>query len=1102
MLFKKEELNKPILTISLAALLSTGGCWGEWPTVSTNDSWQNNVSESLATSNENITLDGWAPNSNIEIQKLSSGEVIYQTITDSNWKYQLNLREIQQDLEDDTQLIISSSSDIGTLDAIKTIVSSNNLVNAHLNLCTTQVTEILLWKNWENLGLYLNSDSSVNVELINKKISEILTDGLKLSDTNSDWKININDAHNCDNNDSTIITDRSVSFVTESIDTIKQDSNIIIVDRKYENSTLYLRLTKTDTDWYINISYNWEDWALYNDDSIAIYQWETLYIKETYKNGSVSIVETFTNSSTLSEWNTPESNWDTSQNLDEENIAENTTAIEVSNFSVEYPTVIEWPVWDQFEINWYDLWVIKNENNLAITATIKSWNNSSLEVNWGILAYRPSERYNWESQEIVLTLTYENWRSKDLVITINNVNTQNLYVKRLYCSSQIIENIEDDTFKEYWISDTVKPVWLNWYIKNDGCRYQNKEEYWVPKIANVYGITVVYQYKNRYQDTSNNSFYRDTWIVKFSDRDFTWEQRYLRPDGVWINFNLWSSRWDRWSATVRRYLERDAYFFNQLTPEQQALMEDKWDTSDDIIFWGGDSESPDVIIINDDEDETPILWGNEGNDDLDATTIYNPEGFLGRLNTYLSKKWVDTETLESSTRYDEGQIKNYISWWAYGTNEYKEYPFTVYTKYNRKWTGNDYPALVWIEFKVAPDYSTVSTMDRIEVNNSDHEEAVREFLIKEANNKQIEETIDNDSLIKKLRDFDYFDTVVLSNLTEVSLNYQVAIQQYLTLVWYNTRENYETLTWKSVYSSSFLEKIYNSWFLNDNEYNTYKQLIPDIDQVYSLMQSDEWLKELKRVYSPGLWSIDWTEKAIGDFIVGMIEIIDPSMLPELLSAVKKAMTNLINSDINLNLSNLPEYLVDGIEILENIDEIIDGYSDYDKWYYKSYIETHIALNLIPLSKLNKGKKLVSDDSKDLNTLKQANKFSKTLTFESKNWFQFKILQGAVKVQEHIKWNPLYEKALKDKPNKPKSYFYTTNSDEVIGLHKIALDKVPKDVFDINKTKSDGILVKLSDVWIYAKNGTNTDFMRIIIRKDWSVHGYPDVINWTNDIVIY
>ncbi|QFR39004.1 hypothetical protein A9Q91_02105 [Candidatus Gracilibacteria bacterium 28_42_T64] len=1102
MLFKKEELNKPILTISLAALLSTGGCGGEGPTVSTNDSGQNNVSESLATSNENITLDGGAPNSNIEIQKLSSGEVIYQTITDSNGKYQLNLREIQQDLEDDTQLIISSSSDIGTLDAIKTIVSSNNLVNAHLNLCTTQVTEILLGKNGENLGLYLNSDSSVNVELINKKISEILTDGLKLSDTNSDGKININDAHNCDNNDSTIITDRSVSFVTESIDTIKQDSNIIIVDRKYENSTLYLRLTKTDTDGYINISYNGEDWALYNDDSIAIYQGETLYIKETYKNGSVSIVETFTNSSTLSEGNTPESNGDTSQNLDEENIAENTTAIEVSNFSVEYPTVIEGPVGDQFEINWYDLGVIKNENNLAITATIKSGNNSSLEVNGGILAYRPSERYNGESQEIVLTLTYENGRSKDLVITINNVNTQNLYVKRLYCSSQIIENIEDDTFKEYWISDTVKPVWLNGYIKNDGCRYQNKEEYWVPKIANVYGITVVYQYKNRYQDTSNNSFYRDTGIVKFSDRDFTGEQRYLRPDGVWINFNLGSSRGDRGSATVRRYLERDAYFFNQLTPEQQALMEDKWDTSDDIIFGGGDSESPDVIIINDDEDETPILGGNEGNDDLDATTIYNPEGFLGRLNTYLSKKGVDTETLESSTRYDEGQIKNYISGGAYGTNEYKEYPFTVYTKYNRKGTGNDYPALVWIEFKVAPDYSTVSTMDRIEVNNSDHEEAVREFLIKEANNKQIEETIDNDSLIKKLRDFDYFDTVVLSNLTEVSLNYQVAIQQYLTLVGYNTRENYETLTGKSVYSSSFLEKIYNSGFLNDNEYNTYKQLIPDIDQVYSLMQSDEGLKELKRVYSPGLGSIDGTEKAIGDFIVGMIEIIDPSMLPELLSAVKKAMTNLINSDINLNLSNLPEYLVDGIEILENIDEIIDGYSDYDKGYYKSYIETHIALNLIPLSKLNKGKKLVSDDSKDLNTLKQANKFSKTLTFESKNGFQFKILQGAVKVQEHIKGNPLYEKALKDKPNKPKSYFYTTNSDEVIGLHKIALDKVPKDVFDINKTKSDGILVKLSDVGIYAKNGTNTDFMRIIIRKDGSVHGYPDVINGTNDIVIY
>ncbi len=35
--------------------------------------------------------------------------------------------------------------------------------------------------------------------------------------------------------------------------------------------------------------------------------------------------------------------------------------------------------------------------------------------------------------------------------------------------------------------------------------------------------------------------------------------------------------------------------------------------------------------------------------------------------------------------------------------------------------------------------------------------------------------------------------------------------------------------------------------------------------------------------------------------------------------------------------------------------------------------------------------------------------------------------------------------------------------------------------------------------IIYKNGTNTDFMRIIIRKDWSVHGYTDIQKWNETI---
>ena len=118
---------------------------------------------------------------------------------------------------------------------------------------------------------------------------------------------------------------------------------------------------------------------------------------------------------------------------------------------------------------------------------------------------------------------------------------------KLSCSPNIVE---EEVYKEYWMKSFKwsESTWLKWYTEQDGCSYKNKNERWIWRTANVYGLDVKYELYEKSNRISNNGTLNNLWIKEFRDHEFTWKQRYLRPDWVWVEFDLWIQSWAYWTA--------------------------------------------------------------------------------------------------------------------------------------------------------------------------------------------------------------------------------------------------------------------------------------------------------------------------------------------------------------------------------------------------------------------------------------------------------------------------------------------------------------------------------------------------------------------------
>ncbi len=60
--------------------------------------------------------------------------------------------------------------------------------------------------------------------------------------------------------------------------------------------------------------------------------------------------------------------------------------------------------------------------------------------------------------------------------------------------------------------------------------------------------------------------------------------------------------------------------------------------------------------------------------------------------------------------------------------DYTRFPYTTYAKYNRVWNNLDYPALVWMEYKINANDELIYTTERIEVKNESHKTEAKIFL--------------------------------------------------------------------------------------------------------------------------------------------------------------------------------------------------------------------------------------------------------------------------------------------------------------------------------------------------------------------------------------
>jgi len=131
----------------------------------------------------------------------------------------------------------------------------------------------------------------------------------------------------------------------------------------------------------------------------------------------------------------------------------------------------------------------------------------------------------------------------------------------------------------------------------------------------------------------------------------------------------------------------------------------------------------------------------------------------------------------------------------------------------------------------------------------------------------------------------------------------------------------------------------------------------------------EW--QLRYLYSEAIkeisltnkrdWTVAWSDQAIEDYIVESLLVFNPLEFIELISWIQ-----------DLDLDDIIEWFEELKDIYINREEIFAWLSDFDKAYYTAYIETTLAMAIIPV-KLNKANKLKGKETKTVQELKQLKK---------------------------------------------------------------------------------------------------------------------------------
>lgn len=231
MLNFKNESNKSFLkSTSFSLLLLLAWCWWEqsWETQSTPTIWVGSANSTIG----NATDTGNATNTEFIKAKVQAGIVvwsmvelftidwilIYSAVTDENWEYEINIKDFKEalnsnwlnnnspitvkasfwtDIDPDDDWDINNDVDIIINWHMRSVLSFNQLSNSITNPITTKISNILLWINNEKITDFIKSDWSIDIELFNQRIIEIL-ENLGVKDINNDSKLSLEDIINYD----------------------------------------------------------------------------------------------------------------------------------------------------------------------------------------------------------------------------------------------------------------------------------------------------------------------------------------------------------------------------------------------------------------------------------------------------------------------------------------------------------------------------------------------------------------------------------------------------------------------------------------------------------------------------------------------------------------------------------------------------------------------------------------------------------------------------------------------------------------------------------------------------------------------------------------
>jgi len=360
------------------------------------------------------------------------------------------------------------------------------------------------------------------------------------------------------------------------------------------------------------------------------------------------------------------------------------------------------------------------------------------------------------------------------------------------------------------------------------------------------------------------------------------EELYAETLFYWL---IWLVSQDYYKEEYELYLKaKDKYEKEKSAYDQKIIVLKNFDTQINNYKWkilvvesynnSKDIKATEYINVN-----NKLLASNWNLNNLEKSKStyqnsidnYNKD-LSNKINTSIKEYKASQDFKEdiTSSKYKRWQIA------PFKNTDYKNYPYTIYEKYNRTGTWKDYPALVWIEYKINPEEEVVYSTERIIALDKEHKDEVKSFLT-----GKVKERIElvkknlNEQVLKSLyleiqKNIEYLKT---NGCLLVSLDINSIPIKPCEL----TQDELNSINSNLEYFANYLFEYeiktnpdFKKWF--DDEVKKQIQIAQanlDIDW--------EWLtqEELNQISKDVLkWVKEWTVKATRDYMMQYVDLVN------------------------------------------------------------------------------------------------------------------------------------------------------------------------------------------------------------------------------------